>query len=201
MTDSIKSLVWATDIDVLERDHALERRDGYWAVHSPTNPTYWWGNFLLFDEPPGVGDGERWEELFEAEYSARSEVTHRTFAWDRTDGEAGEAEREFVERGYELEWTAGLIVPPERIVTHPRANSDVDGAGARSRPRARRGPVGAGHRPSRRPGTARTDDRGLPPDVPPAAPAQRSVSCSRLGAAPGTSPCWEQKSSAHSESS
>jgi ribosomal protein S18 acetylase RimI-like enzyme len=125
MTDSIKSLVWATDIDVLERDRALERRDGYWAVHSPTNPTYWWGNLLLFDEPPGVGDGERWEELFEADYSARSEVTHRTFAWDRTDGEAGEAEREFAERGYELEWTAGLIVPPERIVTHARANRDV----------------------------------------------------------------------------
>jgi hypothetical protein len=125
MTGSIKSLVWATDIDVLERDRLLERRDGYWAVHSPTNPTFWWGNFLLFDEPPGAGDGERWEALFEAEYSARGEVTHRTFAWDRTDGAAGDAEREFVERGYELEWTAGLIAPPERIVPHARANTDV----------------------------------------------------------------------------
>lgn len=125
MTGSIKSLVWATDIDVLERDRLLERRDGYWAVHSPTNPTFWWGNFLLFDEPPGAGDGERWEALFEAEYSGRSEVTHRTFAWDRTDGASGDAEREFVERGYELEWTAGLIAAPERIVTHVRANTDV----------------------------------------------------------------------------
>ena len=125
MTGSIKSLVWATDIDVLERDRLLERRDGYWAVHSPTNPTFWWGNFLLFDEPPGAGDGERWEALFEAEYSARSGVTHRTFAWDRTDGEAGDAEREFAERGYELEWTAGLIAAPERIARHARANTDV----------------------------------------------------------------------------
>jgi ribosomal protein S18 acetylase RimI-like enzyme len=125
MAGSIKSLVWATDIDVLERDRVLERRGGYWAVHSPTNPTYWWGNFLLFDGAPRVGDGERWEALFEAEYSARSEVTHRTFAWDRTDGEAGEAAREFVERGYELEWTAGLIAAPERIVAHPRASTDV----------------------------------------------------------------------------
>ncbi len=91
----------------------------------PTNPTFWWGNFLLFDEPPGAGDGERWEALFEAEYSARSEVTHRTFAWDRTDGASGDAEREFVERGYELERTAGLIAAPERIVSHTRANTDV----------------------------------------------------------------------------
>jgi ribosomal protein S18 acetylase RimI-like enzyme len=126
MTGSIKSLVWATDIDVLERDRALERRDGYWAVHSPTNPTFWWGNFLLFDEPPGAGDGERWESLFAAEYSARSEVTHRTFAWDRTDGEAGDAEREFVGRGYELERTAGLIAAPDAITPHARANRDVD---------------------------------------------------------------------------
>jgi ribosomal protein S18 acetylase RimI-like enzyme len=125
MTDSIKSLVWATDIDVLERRRVLERRDGYWAVHSPTNPTFWWGNFLLFDEAPARGDGERWETLFEAEYSARREVTHRSFAWDRTDGAAGDAEREFVERGYELEWTAGLIATPERLVTHARANTDV----------------------------------------------------------------------------
>jgi ribosomal protein S18 acetylase RimI-like enzyme len=125
MSGSIKSLVWATDIDVLERDRVVERRDGYWVVHSPTNPTFWWGNFLLFDDPPGVGDGERWEALFEAEYPARSQVTHRTFAWDRTDGEAGEAEREFVERGYELEWTAGLIAAPQRIVRHARASTDV----------------------------------------------------------------------------
>jgi len=117
--------VWATDIDVLERDRLLERRDGYWAVHSPTNPTFWWGNFLLFDDPPGPGDGERWEALFEAEYSARSEVTHRTFAWDRPDGDAGDAEHEFVERGYELERTAGLIASPDQIRPHARANSDV----------------------------------------------------------------------------
>jgi ribosomal protein S18 acetylase RimI-like enzyme len=125
MNESIKSLVWATDIDVLERGRVLERREGYWAVHSPTNPTFWWGNFLLFDEVPTRGDGERWEVLFEAEYAARSDVTHRTFAWDRTDGAAGDADREFIERGYALEWTAGLIATPERLVPHPRANTDV----------------------------------------------------------------------------
>jgi ribosomal protein S18 acetylase RimI-like enzyme len=125
MTGSIKSLVWATDIDVLERGRVLERRDGYWAAHSPTNPTYWWGNFLLFDDAPGEGDGERWEALFAAEYAERSEVSHRTFAWDRTDGAAGAAERELVERGYELEWTTGLVAVPDAIRPHVRASSDV----------------------------------------------------------------------------
>ena len=55
MARSINSLVWATDIDVLAPDHTLERRDGYWVVQSPSNPTFWWGNFLLFDDPPAAG--------------------------------------------------------------------------------------------------------------------------------------------------
>jgi ribosomal protein S18 acetylase RimI-like enzyme len=122
---SIKSLVWATNIDVLAADHSAERRAGYWVVHSPRNPSFWWGNFLLFDDAPAVGDAERWEALFAREFAARPDVSHRTFAWDRVDGEQGTAEHEFVAHGYELEWTAGLIAPPERITSHPRANGDV----------------------------------------------------------------------------
>ena len=125
MAPPINSLVWATDIDVLAADHLVERCDGYWAVHSPRNPTYWWGNFLLFDDPPALGDGERWEALFSQEFSERPEVTHRTLAWDRVDGEQGAAEHEFVARGYKLEWTSGLIARPEALVEHPAANSDV----------------------------------------------------------------------------
>ncbi len=126
MTGSINSLVWATDIDVLASDHRVARCDGYWAVHSPSNPTYWWGNFLLFDDAPELGDGERWDALFAAEFGARPEVTHRTFAWDRIDGEPGAAKQEFVAHGYELEWTSGLVVTPEKLVEHPHANTQVD---------------------------------------------------------------------------
>lgn len=126
MAPSINSLVWATDIDVLAADHTLERRDGYWVVQSPRNPTYWWGNFLLFDAAPVAGDRARWERLFVEEFAARPEVTHRTLAWDRVDGEAGAAEQEFVAHGYELEWTSGLIAQPGEIGEHPAANTEVD---------------------------------------------------------------------------
>jgi GNAT superfamily N-acetyltransferase len=125
MAQTVRSLVWATDIDVLERNHALVRRDRYWAVHSPENPTFWWGNFLLFDDAPVDGDGDRWEELFQAEFGARTAVTHRCFAWDRTDGIAGAAGPELVARGYELEWTVGLVAQAGHVVSHPRANQQV----------------------------------------------------------------------------
>jgi len=125
MARSINSLVWATDIDVLAPDHTLERRDGYWVVQSPNNPTYWWGNFLVFDDAPGPGDGDRWEQLFAEAFSARVEVTHRSLAWDRVDGELGAAEQELVARGYELESSAGLIARSDQITEHPRANTEV----------------------------------------------------------------------------
>lgn len=126
MAHPIESLLWATDIDVLAADHTLRRRDGYWLVESPQNPTFWWGNFLLFDDPPAPGDGERWEALFAREFAARPDVTHRSFGWDRTDAAVGAAEQELVARGYELERSSGLVATPERIVAHPRANREVE---------------------------------------------------------------------------
>ena len=125
MGASINSLVWATDIDVLAPDHVLRRRHGYWLVQSPTNPTYWWGNLLLFDDAPAAGDGERWQSLFAQEFADRPEVTHCTLAWDRVDGESGAAAHELVAKGFELEWTAGLVARPQRLVEHPAANRDV----------------------------------------------------------------------------
>jgi ribosomal protein S18 acetylase RimI-like enzyme len=126
MAPSINSLVWATDIDVLAPDHTLERRDGYWVVQSPGNPTFWWGNFLLFDEAPAPGDGDRWERLFVREFAERADVTHRTFAWDRSDGEIAAAEHELVDRGYVLERSSGLIARSAQIAEHPRANTEVE---------------------------------------------------------------------------
>jgi ribosomal protein S18 acetylase RimI-like enzyme len=120
-----RSLVWATSIDVLSPEHTVRRRDGYLAVRSPTNPNYWWGNLLLFDEAPAEGDGERWEALFAAEFGDEPRVTHRTFAWDRTDDERGAAENEFVTRGYDVELSVGMIATPAEIHPHPRANAGV----------------------------------------------------------------------------
>jgi ribosomal protein S18 acetylase RimI-like enzyme len=126
MAPQINSLVWATDIDVLAPDHIVERRGGYWAVHSPGNPTFWWGNFLLFDDAPSAGDGERWDALFAQEFAERPDVRHRTVAWDRVDGERGAAEEELLGRGYELESTSGLVARPATLSAHPRANPDVE---------------------------------------------------------------------------
>ena len=119
-----RSLVWATDLDVLPFDRVIERRDDHFSVRSPSNPTHYWGNFLLFDDQPAAGDGLRWEKLFEIEIEGRG-VGHHTFAWDDPDGVPGAAREEFVSRGYRLEETVGLIGTPESVRPHPRANREV----------------------------------------------------------------------------
>lgn len=120
-----RSLVFATEIDVLPSDRVVTRRDRYLVVRSPSNPGHYWGNLLIFDAPPEAGDAERWEQLFEDEFGDEPGVRHQTFGWDRTDGTAGRAREEFVSRGYDLEETAGLVAEPADLDDHPRANSDV----------------------------------------------------------------------------
>ena len=120
-----RSLVWATDIDVLPLDRVVLRREAYLVVRSPSNPMHYWGNLLLFDEPPGPDDGSRWERLFEREFAGEPRTRHRTFAWDRADGALGAALEEFVGRGYDLEQTVGLIALREQIRPHRRANREV----------------------------------------------------------------------------
>lgn len=120
-----RSLVWATNIDVLAPDHVVRREDGYLVVRSPSNPTFWWGNLLIFDAAPVEGDGERWEALFAAEFAGEPRVAHLTFAWDRTGDERGAADSEFIARGFDIELNVGMIAAPEEIHPHPRANAEV----------------------------------------------------------------------------
>ena len=120
-----RSLVWATDIDTLPPGRIVVRRDGYLLIRTPSNPTFYWGNLLLFDEPPRAGDGPRWEALFEREFADEARAEHRTFAWDVTEGAAGAAQEEFVERGYDVEESIGLVAEADDVQSHPRENRDV----------------------------------------------------------------------------
>lgn len=120
-----RSLALATDLDVLPLGNVVIRRSEYLVVRTPSNPRFFWGNLLLFDAPPGVGDGARWEALFEAEFSASEGVEHRAFAWDRTDGAAGRLREEFGDRGYTVDESFGLVASADEVRPHPRENRDV----------------------------------------------------------------------------
>jgi len=122
---NLRSLTLASDISVLPVDRVVEHRDGYLVVRSPGNPAFYWGNFLVFTDPPGPGDGALWEAVFEREFADEPRVRHRLFAWDRPDGAIGSAREELEPRGYAIEESCALTATPEQLRPHSRANSSV----------------------------------------------------------------------------
>ncbi|MBC7462439.1 MAG: hypothetical protein H7287_13865, partial [Thermoleophilia bacterium] len=105
----IRSLNIATSIDVLPSGVIVEDRGPYVVVRSPSNHAHFWGNFLVYREPPRAGDRASWEAGFAREIAAG---THFAFTWDPVDGEVGDAVSEFVAVGYELEEEVALIATP-----------------------------------------------------------------------------------------
>jgi len=77
------SLGWRTDLIFARFDGQVTDCGNHVRVLTPGNPTYWWGNFLLFQHAPGPGDLERWMALFEDEIAARQPASrHRAFGVD-----------------------------------------------------------------------------------------------------------------------
>ena len=57
-------------------------------VRTPTNPSFWWGNFILVAGPPAPGDATRWRALFASEFP---HADHCAIGVDSVDGETGPA--------------------------------------------------------------------------------------------------------------
>ena len=77
------SLGWRTDLIFARFDGHVDDRGNHLCVRTPGNPTFWWGNFLLFQHAPGPGDLERWMALFAEEITARQPASrHRAFGVD-----------------------------------------------------------------------------------------------------------------------
>ncbi len=120
----IRSLMAATDVDVLPATSIVEDRGEYVVVRTPTNPTYFWGNFLLWRRPPVAGDRERWEAAFAAEFGTDRPSRHCALCWD-VPGEDGAAQSEFVDAGYDPDLAVALVAEPHELHAHARANADV----------------------------------------------------------------------------
>lgn len=70
-------------------------------MRTPSNPSYYFGNVLVFDRPPQDGDEQRWPQLFEASFVDDAAVRHAAFAWS-IERNAGSVEP-FAARGYTFE--------------------------------------------------------------------------------------------------
>lgn len=114
----LKSLGYRSDLIFIRFDGQVIDRGRYLVIRSPSNPNYFWGNMLIFDQPPAEGDWQRWPEIFAGEIGSPPRVKHKVFGWDTSQGEIGQAE-EFVRQGYRLEQmdvlAASQVRPPQHL--------------------------------------------------------------------------------------
>ena len=113
----IRSLGYRTDLFFSRFEGLVLDREDYRVILTPSNPNFYWGNYLLFANPPGPGDLENWQALFQQEIRARQEAHHTVFAWDAPGGELG-AVQPFLDAGFQLVesvvLTAGAVHPPQK---------------------------------------------------------------------------------------
>jgi ribosomal protein S18 acetylase RimI-like enzyme len=127
----VKSLGYRTDLIFPAFDGEIIDRGSYFVVRTPFNPTFYWGNFLLFDQPPGEGDYDLWRALFAKEIGIPPEIRHMTFGWDTIGGEQGNA-APFLENGFHLDsstvLTSRKLNPPARpaadLIVRPLLSDD-----------------------------------------------------------------------------
>jgi len=118
-----RSLGYRTDLIFPRFDgHVTDRKD-YVVVRTPSNPTYHWGNFLLFPEPPGPGDDARWLARFAEEIGPPEEVGHIAFGWDDPEGRRGEVDP-FLARGFTFE--DGVVLAASEVRRPPKFNPEVE---------------------------------------------------------------------------
>lgn len=85
----LRSLALRTDLEILRFEGVIKERDGYLVAETPGNPGFYWGNLLVFPDPPRAEDVGPWQEAFRREFAHQPAVQHMTFTWDCPAGRPG----------------------------------------------------------------------------------------------------------------
>lgn len=113
------SLGWQTDLIFARFDGEVLDRGDHLLVRTRSNPTFWWGNCLLFLHAPRAGDLQRWMALFDEEIaSTQPQSRHRAFGIDAR--ERPQVPPEFAAAGFELAQACVLTVTREQLRAPPR---------------------------------------------------------------------------------
>ncbi|MGH3447569.1 MAG: GNAT family N-acetyltransferase [Nocardioidaceae bacterium] len=116
----ITSLGYRTDLMLLSlHGSRLDDHGSHLVVHSPHNPTHWWGNFILWGAPPAAGDLAVWEQRFTHSFP---DAGHRCFGLDGTDGDLGAIDQ-FRAAGYTVELST--VLTASAVHEPPRPNHEA----------------------------------------------------------------------------
>ena len=112
----IRSLGYKTDLFFRGFEEQILEREDYTVIRTPKNPTFRWGNFLLFKRAPTSADLEPWLAAFRLEHET---AAHIALGWD--DPENMGDVTAFTEAGFDFDqsvvMTATSVHAPPKINT------------------------------------------------------------------------------------
>ena len=119
----LRSLGYRTD-SIFTRFHGqvVDLGDAV-ALTNPSSPSQYFGNLLVFREPPRPGDRPRWEALFASHVGQPPTTPHRLFGWDVPAARVPEFQ-EFLDAGYRLE--ENLVMSAPALSPPPQPNRAAD---------------------------------------------------------------------------
>ncbi len=121
-TMQLRGLGLRSDLMLIRFDGEVADRGDHLVVRTPTNPTFFWGNLLVFPRAPRPGDRPVWTSLFAAAHTD-PRVRHMTFAWDEDDEGAA---AEFVAAGFRLDRDVVLTARAADIRRAPKHHDGLE---------------------------------------------------------------------------
>ena len=112
----LHSLAFRTELALLQHaGSTVDDRGDHLVVRTPSNPTYFWGNFLLLSAPPDdVARVEHWKRVHRDEFP---EAGHVTLGIDRPaslDGDAAVLAEAGLDVDQVVAMTTSTVTPPTR---------------------------------------------------------------------------------------
>ncbi|MDQ3037550.1 MAG: GNAT family N-acetyltransferase [Myxococcota bacterium] len=118
---SLRSVAIRTDLFLTAFDGEVIDRERYVVIRTPSNPSYWWGNYLVYPEPPDATSHRVWLDDSARELPG---IAATLLAWDRPDGASGDL-APFLRDGFAIDDGTILTATCRDLVMPPRHNDDV----------------------------------------------------------------------------
>src|SRR5258705_2051716 len=134
----VRSLGCRTDLMLIGWDGLVDEIDGAMRARSPSNPDFFFGNFLLFPDAPAPGEAQSLVTRFQAAFADDPRIRHVCLRWDRPDGARGAVD-ELASAGFSIEEMVVMQTATPRAPS--RTNDDAHLRRRRGRARGRHGSV------------------------------------------------------------
>jgi ribosomal protein S18 acetylase RimI-like enzyme len=113
----MKSLGYKTDLFFRSFEGQIQTREDYTVIRTPKNPTFRWGNFLLFKRAPTSADLEPWLQAFKLEHET---ATHIALGWDDPENKGDVTA--FTEAGFDFDQS--IVMTAQAVHQPPKINTD-----------------------------------------------------------------------------